>query len=349
MTSNLMSAKMLETSASAISAYSVIRLFESAPGLKDSFGEQAFDYWKDFIGKLVGELSVALSESQPELFLAKIRWEKAAFQAREFDEKFLSLSLDYLKSVVGEELPDGMIGPASEIIDLAKNELSEDQSSEAKLIGDDQISQLAGNYLVKILEGDTHSAIQTVVTAHQNGLSLEDTYLSLVRAQTEVGRMWHVAEISVAEEHLVTHTTHRAMSVLNYQTPRSPSNGKTLISSAVAGNYHDLGIRAITDFFEFAGWRVICLGNDTPELEIADSAKSFGASLVMLSANMSAHLNAARKSIELVKASSPDCKIILGGEIFRELPDLAASLGGDGFATGISEAVSLGNQLCGVG
>lgn len=341
-----MSAKMLQSSASAISAYACVRLFEKIPELKGTFGDQAFDYWKEFIGDLIKDLSVAIKEGKPELFQSKIRWEREAFQARGLDQRFVAEALTALEEVIAEELPEATSLPVREGIQLALRDFDKTPLGDDRMEAKDPVSRLAANYLLKVLEGDAHGAVQMVVTANEQGLSLEETYGALTLAQSEVGRMWHVAEISIAEEHLITHTTHRAMSVLNFRAPRSEANGKTIVSSAVEGNYHDLGVRAVTDFFEYAGWRVICLGHDTPADEIAQAAKVFEASLVMLSATMGAHLDAARKTIDLVKDVSPDCKILLGGKIFNDFPDLARELGADGCATGINEAVELGNRLC---
>ncbi|NIM61512.1 MAG: cobalamin B12-binding domain protein, partial [Acidobacteria bacterium] len=54
--------------------------------------------------------------------------------------------------------------------------------------------------------------------------------------------------------------------------------------ACVAGNVHDIGVRATSDFFEMAGWRAINLGADVPHDEIARSVQFFDADVVVLAA-----------------------------------------------------------------
>ena len=129
-------------------------------------------------------------------------------------------------------------------------------------------------YLLQVLEGNCDGAIRLIIDSHDQGMTLESTYQVLMAAQREVGRMWHEDEVSIAEEHLVTSTTMRVMSILAYEADRQPFNGKTVVAAAVAGNVHDMGIRVVTDFFSFAGWRAICLGADLPPVEIARAVDS---------------------------------------------------------------------------
>lgn len=346
MPSNVISAKMLSASANAISAYAVVKLFEKRPDLKKDFGDQAFEYWKEFVGQLVADLCVSVAESKVDLFRSKISWERAAFRSRNVDDSLIGITVSCLADVVKEELPEAEGAEVLGILDDASSDPPEPMVASAETETNDEISKVVRQYLVSILEGDTHGAIKRLVNAYNEGTPLEQLYYTLTQAQSEIGRMWHVAEVSIAEEHLVTHTTHRAMSVLSYHAKRGEPKGLTVVSSAVEGNYHDLGIRAVSDFFEFDGWRVICLGGDTPAREIADAVATFDASLVLLSANMNVHIESARKTVQMVRKAKPGCKILLGGEVFRGFPDLATSVGGDGCAVSINEAVETGNRLC---
>ena len=91
------------------------------------------------------------------------------------------------------------------------------------------------------------SAVQTIVLdAVSRGLPIRDAYLRvLLPAQQEIGRLWHLNQISISEEHLVSYTTQRVMALLSTRMPRKPDNGFTAIAGSVAGNVHDIGIRAV--------------------------------------------------------------------------------------------------------
>ena len=166
-------------------------------------------------------------------------------------------------------------------------------------------------------------------------------------AQREVGRMWHQAEVNIAEEHVVTSTTERAMAVLAYKAEKQTSNGLTLVSAAVAGNAHDIGIRVVSDFFEFAGWRAVCLGADLPAIDIAQAVKFFDTSLVLLSAALSTQIKAVRETVQAVRELDSQCKIMVGGTALQDAPDIWRQLGADAYAWSPAEAVNTANQLIG--
>ena len=342
-----MAAQLLAVSSSAYAAYATDRLLEKVPEAKIQFGETAFSQWKDHFSERIKELSVAIAEREPALFLSRVRWSRAAFEAREVSRDLLRESLVCLGEVLQEELPAACREVPAEYIKLAQNAFDESDGQTEGLDSNDPATKLAMQYLLKVLEGNSNSAIKTLVEAYQQGRSIEDCYQTLMIAQREIGRMWHQAEINIAEEHVVTSTTERAMSVLAYHAKKEPSNGLTVVSAAVAGNVHDIGVRLVSDFFEFAGWRAICLGSDLPAAEIAQSVQFFDTSLVLLSAALSTQLKAVRETIEAIRADGTDCKIMVGGTALHDTPDLWAQLGADAYAASPTGAVTTGTQLVG--
>lgn len=344
---HLMAAELLRVSANAYAAYASNLLLERLPRIKAQFGENAFVDWRDYYSQRIHELSVALAEAEPALFSSRVRWSRAAFKARELTEELLRESLLCLEEVLEQELPEEHRQAPKKYISLAIGTLKEPETESEELDSADPIAKLAMQYLLEVLEGNSNSAIRLVMDARQTGVSLENAYQVLMAAQREIGRMWHQAEVNVAEEHMVTSTTRRAMSVLAYHAEKKASNGLTVVSAAVAGNTHDVGVRMISDFFEFAGWRVICLGADLPATEIADAVQFFDPSLVLLSVALSTQLPAARKTVVAVRAVSSECKIMIGGSALYDAPDIWRQLGADACATSPAEALSIGTELAG--
>jgi len=82
------------------------------------------------------------------------------------------------------------------------------------------------------------------------------------------------------------------LSLTNQLHVRPVTFTTAVVLACVAGNVHDIGIRAISDFFEMAGWRAISLGPDVPHDEIARSAGFFDADVVVLAATLDPHLKA---------------------------------------------------------
>lgn len=339
-----MAAQILDVSASAFAAYASDRLFEKRPETKSEFGEASFQHWKNHFVERIKELSVAIAEQQPALFLSRVRWTRGAFQAREVPVDLIRESLVCLAEILDEELPPACRKVPSSVISAALQTFEEPES-EPELPANDVPETLVKAYLLKALEGNAQEAIDLIVEAFDNGLAFEQTYNVLMTAQREIGVMWHQAEVNIAEEHVVTATTERALAVLSYRASHAAPNGRTVVSVAVAGNVHDIGVRIVSDFFTHAGWKSICLGSDLPANEIAESAKFFQANLVLLSAAMSTQIKAVREAIEAVRHAIPSCKVMVGGTAFTDAPDLSEQLGADAYTATPSEAVEMGGRL----
>ena len=83
------------------------------------------------------------------------------------------------------------------------------------LIGDDAISDLARQYLDALLQGQRHEAGRLILGAARAGVAVGDLYLQVFqRCQWEVGRLWQLRRISVAQEHYCTAATQLAMAQL---------------------------------------------------------------------------------------------------------------------------------------
>ena len=149
-------------------------------------------------------------------------------------------------------------------------------TSERELLPDTPHGRLASTYLLALLEGDRRSASRTILDAVDSPENVQNIYLRvLLPAQAELGRMWMAGEINVAEEHFASHTTKIVMGQLLSRAEFQPHNGKTVLAAAVAGNRHDIGLQAVADFFDMAGWRTIQLGADVPITDLALATECF--------------------------------------------------------------------------
>ena len=141
-------------------------------------------------------------------------------------------------------------------------------------------------------------------------------------------------------------TTQRLMAVLASRVERAPDNGRTVIAAAVAGNIHDIGIRAIAYLIEFAGWRTIYLGPDVPKSDIPEAVNCFDADLIMLSLALSSQLPALQRSIDAIRRrNGHGVKIMIGGNGLAGVPHLWQELGADGYAPTADEALLMADEL----
>jgi methanogenic corrinoid protein MtbC1 len=344
---NQFAAQILESTASAYGGFAASLLVERHPEVSEGFAP-----WKANLTHRVLELSAALSVEEPQLFVSRVLWAAKALRARESSVEDLHSSLVCLREVLSKELPEAAGKEAGEYIDRAILALRESPPTEAAgLDPEDPQGRLALLYLQAVLEGDSRHAIDLIIAAVDEGLDPRKAYLEvLLPAQREVGGMWHVGDLGIAEEHFVTATSERVMSILAQRAGRRPANGKTVVAAAVAGNTHGLAVRVLADFFEMAGWRAVCLGADVPPSDLAVAAQYFDADLLLLSAALTTQIKAVRRSIEAVhKLENHGVKILVGGGAFAEAPELWRQLGADGHASTVEEAVDHGARLVGLG
>lgn len=344
-------AQLLETSASAYAGFATSLLLERHPELAERYAPMAMRTWKSSLTQRTLELAAALDAAEPRLFTSRIRWAEQAFQARQLEPRDLYSSLVCLREVLHEELPEAGREEATTYLDQALDSLNGPAAEpRAELDPSHPHQRLALQYMQAVLEGDSRRGIATVSDAVAEGLSVRDAYLEvLLAAQKEIGGLWHLGQVSVAEEHFVTATTERAMAVLAQGAERRPDNGRTVLSAAVAGNTHGLAVRVLADFFELDGWRSIYAGADLPTDDLATAAVYFEADLLVLSAALPTQLKSTRQIIRAVRGlPERDVKILVGGVAFADAPELWKSLGADGYAPDADGAVELGRQLLGL-
>jgi len=318
--------------------------------LQSRYGADAVNIWSDHFHERIMELSTAISVGRPLLFSTRVVWSKTAMLARGAQANDIDSSLDSLMQILEDAFPQPELDLVRQCFDLAKRSDDKvDPALSASLLDAGlPADRLALQYLQSVLSGNVVPAMEMVLDSLESGMSVQDIYVQvLLPVLSEVGRLWHINDISVAEEHLVTGTTQRLMAVLASRAPRKPDRGKTVVAAGVSGNVHDVGIRTLAYFFEFEGWRTIYLGPDTPRSEVAASVSIYQADLVLLSAGLSTQLETLRRTIQNIRSHKKESVIMVGGNAFAEAPELWDDLGADGFAADISEALQLAEELTG--
>jgi len=338
-------AQILEASAAGYAGLSASLVVERNPEIVKRYEPDGFSNWKDQLQRWLLDLSAALHAGEPRLFEARMLWTRSEFVSRQVPVDDLQAALAALRDTLRERLPEDSIELAIQPIDRALTAVADAPADDAAHEPTGRSAALS--YLKTILEGKPREAIEQVLAGVGDENSARKAYLEvLIPAQRETGRLWHAGALSIAEEHVITATTQRAMTLLSERARSSSHQDKTVLLACVEGNAHDIGIRAISDFYEMAGWRAINLGPDVPHAEIARSVTLFDANVVVLAATMDPHLKAVQRVIERIRAiDDRDVKVIVGGPVFERVPDLWQKVGADGYAAQIEDAEPLGSRL----
>ena len=344
-------ARILKSGARALAGYAAGEMPLDAEAAQTAVATQ-FDGWQNVLAARLEELAVAISTGRPEFFVEQVHWTRAALEARGVPAEILRARLEALRHVLVEQIPAELAPMATGYIDRALAEFGgEPAGLTPRLTAETPAGRLAATYLVAILEGDRRKAIGLILKAADEGQSVPDLYSRVLQpAQEELGRMWLLGEINVAEEHFATTTTRLVMAQLHAREVCGPSNGKTLVAAAVAGNQHDLGIQVVADLFEMDGWRVIQLGSNVPADDLAQAVEFYEADLVALSVSLATQLTALEETIDIVRKNQAGRHRQDPGRRLRDdgAAELARSKGADDYASNAVEAVARGNALVGL-
>ena len=341
---NDLAAEILETSAAGFAAAALADL---RPGPAD--GPPAGDSatWRTHLTQRVLELAAAVRIEQPVLFANRIEWLRRAARARGKGEAELERALQSLCAAVRRELPRNLEPAVAPSLDLALAAFEGELPAAARALdAETPAHRVALRYLALCLEGKPQAAVELVLGELDRGLSPAAVYSDvLIAAQKEIGELWHVGDISIAEEHLVSETTRELMALIVAKHAPAEPTGPSLVAASVSGNAHDIGLRAVNDLFRLAGWRALFLGTNMPAEEIARAAAAFGVELVVMNATLTTQLHALGDAIVTIRRLAPRCKVLVGGLAFEGLPDLWRQLGADAHAPTIDAAVALGATL----
>lgn len=164
-------------------------------------------------------------------------------------------------------------------------------------------------------DGAVSSAIDAV---RADTLSIPDLYDLLTTVLVEVGASWQAGETEVWQEHFTTavvRTIIEACHPLVAERAAAP-NGHVLVLATPPDEYHDIGLRMISDRFDLAGWTTHLLGASVPAEELSRAVTALGADAVLLSASTHFHRLALRPYVDEVRAAHPNLRVWVGGAAF---------------------------------
>ncbi len=289
-----------------------------------------------------------MSLGRPSLFCDYLAWTKVLLTGRQQSIEGLAALLACMQQAL-LRLPAPVADVAGDYLAQAVAQLPQMPTKLPTVLDHSApYDDLATSYLKTLLGYDRYAASQLVMDALDSGVALQDIYLHVFqRSQYEIGRLWQINQLTVAQEHFCTAATQLIMSQLYPRIFATPKHGLNMVAASVSNDLHEMGTRMVADFFEMAGWDTVYLGANTPSASIVQTAIDRRASVLALSATIVTHVPAVAETIAAVRASvlGNQIKILVGGYAFNSLPDLWQELGADGTASNALETVDLAEQL----
>lgn len=357
--------RALDEVAGALAAWTADRLGERQAGLAERHGARWREEWSGEAHLLLAHLAQAIALRRPALFAAAASWSRRALIARGGRAEDHAACLECLRSVLDDDLPPALEAPALAGVDAALAALSLEGSGTGASAGataepaldpvlDPALDPAAPHgrlllaYLEAVLAGRSEEACGRVLAAAAAGVPVAELHdRVLAPAQREIGRMWHSAEINVADEHRATAVTLDAMARLRGRFPAVEPANRRVVAVTPAGDLHEVGLRAVADTFAMAGWSVDYLGANVPHGDVVRTLAAQPADLVAVSVGSPLHLRAAGELIATL-AAEPELAaipVVIGGAALAADPDLWRELGAAAYAASGTEAVAAGERL----
>lgn len=124
----------------------------------------------------------------------------------------------------------------------------------------------------------------------------------------------------------------------------SVSKGKIILAT-VKGDIHDIGKNIVKVILENYGYQVIDLGRDVAIETVVETAKKENVKLVGLSALMTTTLKSMSDTIDALRNSGHECKIVVGGAVLT--PEYAKQIGADCYAKDAKQTVDFAKEVLG--
>jgi len=340
---------MLDQVASALARMTVNAHEAERPDLAERFGPGWRGRWSADVQIRLRHIAQALAVDCPDVFVHHLAWTRQANAARHVTDDDLRTSLHCLRRVLLDELPETVATPCTAIVDAGLAAFDTPAHEPFSYIDASSThGGLALEFLEAILDGRPRDAENRVVAAAHDGVPIPELYIDVLRpVMAEVGRLWHLGESGVGDEHLATNTVERVMAVLRTMFNPATERNRTVIAASISGDLHAVGVRMVCDFFEMDGWTAICLGANMPAADIVETLRGRRTDLLALSSTSLLCLRDVADAIDLIRLSLGEAAppVIVGGAAFNLVEDLWSRIGADGGASTATAAVALGNQL----
>ncbi|MBR5272791.1 MAG: homocysteine S-methyltransferase family protein [Clostridia bacterium] len=116
-----------------------------------------------------------------------------------------------------------------------------------------------------------------------------------------------------------------------------------IVVASVEGDIHDIGKNIVKVLLENYGFEVIDLGRNVAPEMVAQAVERENALICGLSALMTTTVPAMEKTVHLIKARMPDCKIMVGGAVLTQ--ETADLIGADKYAKDAMEGVRYAEEI----
>lgn len=134
----------------------------------------------------------------------------------------------------------------------------------------------------------------------------------------EVGDLWEKHQLSVATEHMAVAIVENLLSEMYLYMKPDKLTGKKAVIACVPGEYHQIGVKMVSDLLENKGWESYFLGANVPVKDLISFASGIQPTLIAISMSLHFNLPSLVDMINQLRVQFPETPILVGGQGFRK-------------------------------
>jgi methanogenic corrinoid protein MtbC1 len=194
-------------------------------------------------------------------------------------------------------------------------------------------------YLQQAVRGDGRAGVRLALDFIDNGVPSSDVIVNLLAAaQREAGERWLANHWTVAEEHLVSGVSQKALNAVAH-TIEPPAAAGLIVVACAEGDWHSLPAQMFAEMLRAQGFSVAFLGASTPADHVGAFLSRQRPDALAVSCNLSPFFGGVTRLVDT--AHRHDVPVLAGGRALGREPTRAARLGADAWAPGIDGAVAV--------
>jgi methanogenic corrinoid protein MtbC1 len=194
-------------------------------------------------------------------------------------------------------------------------------------------------YLQQAVHGDGRAGVRLALDLIDNGVPCNEVIVNLLaEAQREVGERWLANQWTVAEEHLVSGVSQKALDAVAKTIEPRTATGLVVVACA-EGDWHSLPAQMFAEMLREQGFTVAFLGASTPVDDVAALLSRQRPDALAVSCNLALFFGGVTRLVDA--AHRQNIPVIAGGRALGHEPGRAARLGADAWAAGIDGAAAV--------
>lgn len=174
------------------------------------------------------------------------------------------------------------------------------------------------DFLNSLLSGNRDLCSKIIQEQLNDSITIRELYESIIKETLyQVGELWEYNKISVATEHLASAIVEASLNELYPRIITPQKKEKTVIVSCLENEFHQIGIKMVSDIFELNQWNSYFLGANTPVDELISFTRIIKPDVLAISLSIYSHLPMLESTLQRIRSEFAHLPILVGGQAFQ--------------------------------